>query len=854
MLKNRPTLHVSAAVVVASLMVCTVARAQDAGRVKSSRGQGGQGGTSVTGSGSSTGAASPNAAGSATASDAAGAKNGVVGADGKLRGDTTSLPQFQDTAEFHPLRPNERVAFSMDDADLPELVRLIGQITGRRFLFDSKLKSIKATVYSPQKVTVAEAYQAFLSILEANGLTVVPSGRFLRIIESTGVQARSPTYGPGQAVPAEDRYVTRMHRVSHISADEASGVLAKFKSKDADIQTYPAGNMLIMTDTGTNIRRMMRILEQIDVGSAGDQIWIEPVHYAAASDVAGRLNDLFDVKGGTGATGGAKGAAGAAGAAAAGGSPASDLHVTKVIADDRSNSLIIVATERAYLRMLELIKRVDIPQTGEGEIHVFSLQHADAIELSKTLNEIIGNAQGTPPRRGGGPAGAAGAGGAAPEGVFEGSVKVSADKSTNSLVVTSSPRDYASLRSVVDRLDQARRQVFIDAVIMDISVSRIDKLGVAWHGGANPENTLIFGGLQAGKTIGAPTDALQGAALGIRGPDIAGTANLLPGIGLSIPAFGAVVSALATSGDSDVLSTPHILALDNEPAEISIGQNIARQQNIGFGGGGGLSSLLGAAGGAAGGAASALGALGGGLGGGQPQFQDVGTKIKITAHLNESNEARLDIQEEISEAGTPEGALQVVPINKRTANTKLVVKDQETVVIGGLVRNRRARSQTKIPVLGDIPILGALFRESTDTMQKTNLILILTPYIIRDQTDLRNVFERKMQERQELLDRYFIFGENTYAPAKDYTRTNGLLETIRQDFAKVDEKRKLDELTRPKELKGHAPQTPLEMPASPRSGAAGGNTPPGQPGVPGAGVDGRVNVTPLPRNIERLEK
>ncbi len=814
------------------------------------------------GGGGTTPTTAPSAAGSSGASGAAKGGTPTPGPDGKLRGDTTNLPQFQDQ-EYEPRRPGEKVAFSLEDADLPELVRVIGQLTGKRFIFGSKVRPIKATVYSPQKVTIAEAYQAFLSILETNGLTVVPQGRFLKIVETTGVQSQStPTYAPGQAVPAEERYVTRMHRLSHMSADDAAQLLGKFKSKDADISTFAGGNMIIMTDTGSNIRRMMRILEQADVGSAGDQIWIEPVHYAAASDVAGRVNDLFDVKGGGGG-GGGKAAAAAGGAPGAAGPTASaggDLHVAKVIADDRSNSLIIVATERAYLRMLELIKRLDIPQNGEGEIHVLPLQHADAVELSKTINEILGNAQAGAAGGGARRGGAAGGGGnaAAPtEGVFEGNPKVTADKATNSLVVVSSLRDYASLRAVVDRLDQARRQVFIDAVIMDLSISRTDKLGVAWHGGANPafpgngENTLIFGGLQAGKTIGAPTDALQGAALGIRGPGIDGTQNLIPGIGLSIPAFGAVVSALATSGDSDVLSTPHIIALDNEPAEISIGQNIARQQNSG------LSSLAGLAGAGGTGAAGGLGALaglaGGGLGG-VPSFTDVGTKIKITPHLNESNEARLDISEEISEAGNAQGTLGVVPINKRTATTKLVVKDQETVVIGGLVRNRRARSQTKIPVLGDIPILGALFRETSDSNEKTNLILILTPYIIRDQSDLRNVFERKMQERQELLDRYFVFAENNYTPPKDYTRTNGLLETIRQEYMKVDEKRRLDELTRPKELKGHAPQTPLEMPSGPRptSGAAGGNTPPATPGQPTDAP--KINITPAPRNIERLEK
>lgn len=801
----------------------------------------GNGTTTTTSSGGTT--TTTGGAGAAT-----GGKGTTVGADGKARADTSGLPQFESGMEYEPRSPNYRVSFSLEDADLPELVRVISQLTGKRFIFGGKVRSIKATVYSPQKVTVAEAYQAFLSILDANGLTVVPQGRFLKIVETPGIQSQAtPTYGPGQAVPAEERYVTRMHRLSHISADEAAGVIKTFKTKDGDVVPYGPGNMLIMTDTGTNIRRMMSILHQIDVGSAGDQVWIEPIHYAAASDVASRVNELFDVKGGGAA---AKGGPPTGGGGAA--APAGDLHVAKILPDDRSNSLVIVATERAYLRMLELIKRLDVPQSGEGEIHVLALQHADATELSKTLNEIVGGSAGGAKRGGG----AAPAGGGAPnENVFEGTVKITADKATNSLVVTSSLRDYASLRAVVDRLDQARRQVFIDAVIMDLAVERRDKLGVAWHAGTTAslngaDDTLIFGGLQAGKTIGLPgADALQGAALGIRGPGIPGTENLF-GTGLSIPAFGSVISALATSGESDVLSTPHILALDNEPAEISVGQNIARQQNLGFGNLGSLAGLAGA-GGAASGAAGALGALGGlgGLGGGTTQFQDVGTKIKITPHLNESNEARLDIQEEISEAGVAQGTAGVVPINKRTATTKLVVKDQETVVIGGLVRTRRSREQTKIPVLGDIPLIGALFRETTDATQRTNLILILTPYIIRDQSDLRNVFERKMQERQELIDRYFVFSNNEYTPPKDYGRTNGLLEVIRQEYAKIAEKRQLEELTRPKELKGHTPQTPLDMPGPARRAAGGGAA-----AAPSGGVAPTEAPKPTVPRVDKVER
>lgn len=786
----------------------------------------------------------------------------TVGANGKAQSGTDNLSQFENALEFEPRSPNYKVAFSLEDADLAELVRVIAQLTGKRFIFGGKVKNIKATVYSPQKVTVNEAYQAFLSILETNGLTVVPHGRFLKIIETNAVANQgTPIYGAAQGAPAEDRFVTRMHRLAHISADDAATVLGKFKSKEADITVYGPGNMVIITDTGTNIRRMMTILEEVDVGSSGDQIFIEPVHYASASEVEKRINELFDVKsgGGSAPSSSPKGGGGSTTSVAP---SVGDLHVAKIVADDRSNSLVIVATERAYLRILELIKRIDVPQTGEGEIHVLPLQHADATELTKTLNDIIGHASTPTPT--GGPQGRGQAApstpSAPPAGIFEGGVKVSADKATNSIVVTSSLRDYASLRSVIDRLDQPRRQVFIEAVIMDLQLKRSDSFGVSFHGGApfsfdQPNDSVVFGGNKITNTIPpVPTDpdALQGFALGVRGPGISGSQNFL-GTGISIPAFGTFIQALAKTGDSDLLSTPHILALDNEDAEINVGDNIPLQTNA-------VSAFPGAAG-AAGGAAGALGALGG-LGGfgsfGSPR-QDVGTKIKIKPHLNDSNEVRLDITEEISEQGAPlGGTLGAIPISKRTATTKLVVADQQTVVIGGLIRNVTSRAEEKVPVLGDIPVLGALFRKRTNTNEKRNLVLVMTPYIIRNQQDLRTVFERKMQERQEYLDRYFVFSDSSeYKPPKDWSRTNGLVEDIRQSYFQLEERRKLDEITRPRELKTHDPQRPLEMPQGvPRAHGAGGTPAPGTAptSLPAPGGTPPINVNPAVRNIERIEK
>jgi general secretion pathway protein D len=773
-------------------------------------------------------------------------------ANGRPIADTQGLPQFETGIEYTPRGQGELVSFSLEDADLPELVRVIGELTGKRFIFGGKVRNIKATVFSPQKVTVAEAYQAFLSILEANGMTVVPHGRFYKIVESPDAKMGAPVYVAGQSATAEDAYITRIHRLHHVSADEVAGVLGHFKSKDGDITVYGPGNLLIITDTGTNIQRMMHILEDVDVGGVGDQIWIEPIHYGMASDIQARLDDVFDLKGGAPAKD-----------AKSGVGSGSDLHIAKILADDRSNSLVIISTERAYLRILEFIKRLDVPlRTGEGEIHVLALQHADALELAKTLNEIVTGAASTA-------TGAPGKPGGTPLAIFESGVKVSADKATNSIVVTSSLRDFASLRTVIDKLDQPRRQVFIEAVIMDLTIDRENQAGVSFHGGdidnalSSTGPTTIFGGLNPFKTIFLPnpTDStLNAFALGIRGPGIPGTENLL-GTGVSIPAFGVLINALASTNDADILSTPHILATDNVPAEINVGQNIPLQTNVG--GFGGLPGATGAAG-AAGGALGALGGFGG-FGATAPR-QDIGTKVKIVPHLNDSDEVRLEVTEEISDVTgqQPIGSLGVVPFSKRTAQTQLVVKDQQTVVIGGLVRNRVARTQTKIPLLGDIPVLGVLFRSSSSAMQKSNLILVLTPYIIREQADLRTVFERKMQERQEFLDHYFVFGDQTeYEPPKDYSRMNGLLQDIRESFADVAEQQRLIEIQAPREMRGHPPGQPLELPTSitppqaavtPPGAAppAGAPQPPAAPAAPAPPPT--LNVASPARNVEKIER
>jgi general secretion pathway protein D len=748
-------------------------------------------------------------------------------------GATPELPRFETGIDFKRTPPGQRITFNIEDAELTDLVRLISSITGKAFIIPNKTRPVKATVYAPEKVTAAEAYRAFLSVLELNGLSLVPSGRYLKIVESQGVEAKTIPLLLDSDVPAEDRFLTHLHRVNFVSAEDVANLLARFKSPEGNVTAYAPSNSLIITDTGNNVRRMMRIVNAIDIERGGEQLWIEPVHHASAGEIAKRLTEIFpvDPSGKPGAPAQAK----PPGGLAAIGSRGGGFRVSNILADDRTNSVVIMATESAYLRILELVRHLDVPLDGEGGIHVHYLQHGDAEEIAKTLTTLIGasgkrNAGAQKPST---PAGN--------DAVFEGTIAVTAHKPTNSLVITSSLHDYAALKAVLDRLDSARRQVFIEAVVVNLDITNSRTFGLSYFSGVpdmptngsvgvvgyqTPGASLLSGnsaaGLLGGVTAAGGADALSGLAVGIQGPAIQGVN------GLSIPSFGVALAALASNGDSDVLATPTLLALNNEEAEINIGQNVPLQASVAGGGLGGLGALgaLGGLGGAAGaGAAGALGGLGGlgsmmggmgGMGGfGTLPRSDVGTRIRLTPHINESDEIRLELEEEISDVGAPVSGSNVgaVPINKRTAKTQLVVRDQQTVVIGGLMRDALTNTVSKVPLLGDIPLIGALFRKKSSTKSKQNLLLFLTPYIVRTQADLRSIYERKMRERQEFLDRYFVFGTHDYHPTIEYSRTRGLVAEIVKQVGTLQADKAEIEKNAKKPEPAHMVRAPVGAPA-----------------------------------------
>jgi len=378
--------------------------------------------------------------------------------------------------------------------------------------------------------------------------------------------------------------------------------------------------------------------------------------------------------------------------------------------------------------------------------------------------------------------------------LFAGEVRISADKSTNSLVIIASQSDYRNLVKVIEKLDIPRRQVFVEAVIMEVSIDRTSEFGVQWHQeiGVNSDQgklPVLFGTKYTKQ--GAPPSFSLGSLLnfggflaGIQGPNV----PELQKLGISIPQFGVILHALQSSSDVNVLSTPHLLTSDNEEAEITVGQNVPFQ--AGFSPANlNLASTTGTTGTTPTGTTGAVPGLGGvnpfvtGLGSFFAPItrQNVELKLNIKPQINESDFIRMVVSEQTEEIASQDPVLGPTTA-KRTAKTTVVAKDQETVVLGGIMQDRTIESVSKTPILGDIPIIGHLFREQSHQKIKTNLLLFLTPYIIKDPSDFRRIFERKLQERQQFVEEFYgqIPG---YDVAIDFSRKAGPIAKIGHNLA-----------------------------------------------------------------------
>ena len=707
-----------------------------------------------------------------------------------------------------PLQGRFMLTFSK--ADIVDVLEQASRWTCRNFIYTDDVARGKVTLLSKTPVTSEEAYAAFLSALAANNITIYATGRYYKLGRTPDSKKLPiPTYTDSESgLPANEQIATKVIRLQAADADLLRGVLGNFISpQGADIQSIPP-DTLIITDSGLNIRRLERMIESIDRPGGGDLIRVVQLRYAAAKDVADKLNQIFQVQGNGRSRRGISAAAPGPGRplpanptapAAQPGAPAGavDVSVTKVLPDERTNKLIVIADEKSFQRLQDLLEQLDVPTSAEGGVHVVFLKNASAEELATTLSSLAqGKPRGTPANLPatsgpGAPAVRPAALAAAPAAgdtaataeLFSGEVKITADKAQNALLIQASGADFAAMARLIEKLDRPRRQVFVEAVVMEVNVTNQLDLGVGAHAfvdvtinGKQGVLPLVSAPGSVSSLNAASIISLGGFLTGFSGP----TSGVLKDLtGLSLPSLGVLVRALQSSSDVNVISTPHVLATDNEDSEITVGQNVPFQTGY-FPSG--VSNLLSgqsststtALAGLAG--TSGLSSLAAGI-----QRQNVELRLKMKPQINEGGNVRLSVEVQNEEIVSTDPTLGPTTA-KRSVKTQIVAHDESTIVIGGLIQDRNTRSVEKVPLLGSLPVLGALFRDTSTIKQKTNLLVFLTPYIIRDEDDYRRIYAKKRKEEDDFMVQFY--GQKSpYQADIDYGRKPGPLTFIHRSVA-----------------------------------------------------------------------
>ena len=642
--------------------------------------------------------------------------------------------------EASPLPPGPRIVeadgeryITMDfqDVDLAILVKFIGEITGKNFVMDERVQG-KVTVVSPTKITEEEAYQVFQAVLQVKGFTTVPSGVAVRIIptkDARETSLRTLTEAGGR-LPTEE-YVTRLIPLSQVDAADISTVLQPLVAKDGLISAYPQTNSLIIIDSAANVDRLARMIAELDVASSRRRTALIPLRHAAASDLTDTIQQVLEER------------------PAPPGQPAQgqrplppgQIRAFKITPDDRTNTLIVNAAAEQMAQIRSLVERLDVPlPPGSGRINVYYLKNANAEDLLPVLLDVIGASGGgrtarTQPqaqpgaggrqrrqrgsslrrsyseRRRGAPAAQQGGQTGQQPIEFASDVRITADPATNALIITAAPEDYTLLLGVIEKLDIRRRQVYVEAIILEVTIDRMRQLGIETQGGVALSDGIGIGRVNFGNLNQALTrpETLSGLVLAA----VSNQTVTLPD-GTKVPAQAALLTALQNDIDVNILSAPNILTTDNEEAEIIVGQNVpfvaSRATNETN-----LSNTFATV-----------------------EREDVGITLRLTPQISEGAVVRMALFEEVS-AIIPNPILDANEVGPtttvRSASTTITVKDSQTVVIGGLISDAITARESKVPFLGDIPVLGNFFTKTTSTKSKINLLIFLTPHIIKDERD-----------------------------------------------------------------------------------------------------------------------
>jgi general secretion pathway protein D len=621
------------------------------------------------------------------------------------------------------------VTLNFANAEIEAVARTMAAITGRNIVVDPRVKGTM-TLNTERPVPPQRAFDQFVATLRLSGFTVVDAGGLLKVVPEADAKLQGGVVSIGSP-PSGSQLVTQIFRLNYETANNLVPILRPLISPNNTINVNPGTNSLVITDYADNLQRIGRIISALDTSNATDVEMI-PLKNALASDIAPVVQRLVDTGGGPATP-------------VAGQGQADTSFRTTVVAEPRSNSLIVRAANPARLNLVRtLVERIDQPtsQNAAGNIYVVYLKHAEATRLATTLRAALAAipqtgsnvgpganvagggfqtaAQNTVPVAAGGTSGTGGmsnlaAAAAQPAAQVQTGGQIQADPATNSLIITAPEPQYRQLRAVIDRLDQRRAQVFVESLIVEVNANKAAEFGVQWQTILGDTNSSRVGVLGTNFTIGGQNIISLATQPG------GATSPTLPSPGINIGqvrkigsnyVLGALARFLESNADGNVLSTPNLLTLDNEEARIVIGQNVpfvtGQFTNTG----------------ATNGAVNPFQTI---------ERRDVGITLRVRPQISENGTVKMQIFQEVSNVDqTSVNSATGLITNKRSIESNVLVDDGAIIMLGGLLQDEYAGNQQKVPGLGDVPLLGNLFKAETRSRNKSNLMVFLRPVVLRD--------------------------------------------------------------------------------------------------------------------------
>lgn len=627
------------------------------------------------------------------------------------------------------------------DAEIEELVRFVAQATDKTIVIDPKTRG-RVQVISSKPLNSEQLYDLFLSILDVNGFAAVESGDVIRIIPSRDARSAAAPVVSGRGQRENSEIVTEVIQLENVSASALIPVLRPLSPQQAHMAAYGPSNAILVSDTAANIARIREVVRQLD-RSAVENTDVIKLQNASSEELVRMLLQLDKAEG-----------------------QQADAKKMTIVADKRTNSLLVNGDEMQRARVRALVGYLDGPLAQSGNVKVIYLQYAKAKDMADVLNKVLQNTA----------TGAAGAA-VAPVG-GKSKTSVEADEGTNSLIITAEADVMASLQAVIERLDIRRAQVLVEAIIVEIGDDDARDLGVQWmfrndSGAYGSSTSSSLNGATAGAAFAVDEDgnavdprAALGSVLGATQGQVLGIGRITDNL-----SFNVVINALQENKSANILSTPSLLTLDNEEASIVVGQNVpfltGSYSSTGTGGSGGITNPFQTI-----------------------ERQSVGITLKVTPHINEGDSLVLEIEQEVSSltgAAATVDAADVIT-NERKIQSKVLADNGQTIVLGGLIKDDVQESEQKVPLLGDIPVIGNLFRSTSVKKTKTNLMVFLRPVIMRDGRTLsgatgekyRYIRDEQSIRREPTPD---FFGRNTSPLLPEWEKQLKQLEQIRQSTA-----------------------------------------------------------------------